>query len=261
MSGLIFKWAIRCLVLSFLIPAGQAAWGQDQSAQESSKFSPIRQPQDETKKAGDNKPLRTASPKPSSFKSEVGGFEIQFASKPTHSVSTIQPAAGQPVQLHLFRSTSASFAKMQSVGFHDLKKLPASKAETEKVFRNCVLGIRNAISGEVTAQKSLQMLNSAAQEIHFQTKNADKKILGQTRFLIRGKRVYQLSYVAVADQFDQDQAKQFFESMRFIKIVTPPKPSVDAKAKSDKAAGDEKSKIDSPKRRPKAVPKDAKKSG
>lgn len=151
------------------------------------------------------------------FASDQGGFQIRMT-KPNLSVRKIQPKAGAHVELFLFKASSNENQSAQTVSYHDLRKPPGGKQEIKEILDNSASGFSKSIKGKIGTDKALEISGLPARQIAFETTSYDRKIRGVTQFVLRKNRVYQITFVAARDKFDEQSAKSFLGSFRLIKI-------------------------------------------
>jgi hypothetical protein len=122
------------------------------------------------------------------------------------------------VKLHLFQSADGDGNMVAIAGYHDLEEEPATEKKIKEVLQGAVAGAVESASATATKYEEAVLDRNPGRHVEYRTKRLGKDIRGITRIFIRGKRVYQINYLAAGDSFDPVLGKKIVQSLKFTPI-------------------------------------------
>lgn len=146
---------------------------------------------------------------------EGAGAQVQMPLAPSASERVVDGVNGEKVTVKL--QISELEGKHTFVfGYHD--QAPPVDAETaNKTLDGAVTGAVARTFGDIEKASVVRSGGLNGREVTYTLLKGDKsKMRVAARFFLDGGRVYQLTYVAPADEFNASHAKKFLESFKHL---------------------------------------------
>ena len=173
---------------------------------------------------------------------ERAGASVRLPGKPRSYSRVWKPVVDQdPIRAHLFQSTNDEKTATYVFSYHDENATPRNRVQTKKFLDGAVKGGVTRVVGKKITEEEIRISRHHGRDFIYtctQSVPETTHLKIRTRVLIVGARVYQMNYITREEEFNNDQATEFFETFRFENIPNdlPPIPRPGrARAKADVA--------------------------
>ncbi len=110
--------------------------------------------------------------------------------------------------------------------YHDEHQQPRNRQNIKEYLDGAIKGGVARVLGKFEDQTEIMIGNYRGREFTYTCTQNDQNLKIRSRVIIVGKRVYQMNYIAKLENFDEQFAKQMFDSFQLENIPQdlPPLP-------------------------------------
>ena len=145
------------------------------------------------------------------------GAEVRMPVKPVHRERSFEAVRDQPVTVNMYSGTTPDKKKSFVFAYHDVFEKIRDKKHEKIILDGAVEGAKGPYIGDlISDQEIMKDLNRGRDFTIIVNQNGNLVKIKQ-RVLLVGQRLYQLNVVSAKEDFDESEAKQFFDSLKLDK--------------------------------------------
>ena len=163
-------------------------------------------------------------------KPERAGASVRLPSRPRAYTRTYKPVVDQePIRTYVFQATDPAGTATFLFNYHDEHVAPRNRVQIKQFLDGAVKAGVGRVLGKLEDDNEIMFSKHRGRDFVYtctQSIPETTNLKIRTRVLMVGARVYQMNYIAKAEDFNSRVASEYFETFRFEKTPKdlPPLP-------------------------------------